>query len=88
MPFQIAEQIDSSKIIVNNHNKYLSENVMRFSLASVQLKFSAIMEASGGLTVPADGMKLLPEKKLLPRNMLNVIDKQIYKVATNTLRLL
>src|SRR6266576_623106 len=29
---------------------------MRFSLAGVQLKFSAVMEASGGLSVPADGM--------------------------------
>jgi serine/threonine-protein kinase HipA len=29
---------------------------LRFSLAGVQLKFSAVMEASGGLTIPADGM--------------------------------
>lgn len=28
---------------------------MRFSLAGVQLKFSAIMQAAGGLTVPANG---------------------------------
>lgn len=32
------------------------EPVLRFSLAGVQLKFSAVMEASGGLTIPADGM--------------------------------
>ena len=32
------------------------EGVLRFSLAGVQLKFSAIMEASGGLTIPAGGM--------------------------------
>ncbi len=32
------------------------ETALRFSLAGVQLKFSAVMEASGGLTVPADGM--------------------------------
>ena len=31
-------------------------SAMRFSLAGVQLKFSAVMEASGGLSVPADGM--------------------------------
>lgn len=31
-------------------------NVLRFSLAGVQLKFSAVMEASGGLTVPAHGV--------------------------------
>jgi len=29
---------------------------LRFSLAGVQLKFSAIMEASGGLTIPANGI--------------------------------
>jgi serine/threonine-protein kinase HipA len=33
-----------------------NDTALRFSLAGVQLKFSAIMEASGGLTVPADGM--------------------------------
>lgn len=32
------------------------EEPLRFSLAGVQLKFSAIMEAPGGLTVPVDGM--------------------------------
>lgn len=30
--------------------------MLRFSLAGVQLKFSALMEASGGLTVPANGI--------------------------------
>lgn len=29
---------------------------LRFSLAGVQLKFSAVMEANGGLTIPADGI--------------------------------
>lgn len=29
---------------------------LRFSLAGVQLKFSAVMEASGGLTIPAHGV--------------------------------
>jgi len=31
------------------------KDVLRFSLAGVQLKFSAIMEAHGGLTIPAHG---------------------------------
>jgi hypothetical protein len=31
------------------------EGVLRFSLAGVQLKFSAVMEASGGLTISARG---------------------------------
>lgn len=33
-----------------------AEAVLRFSLAGVQLKFSAVMEATGGLTIPAGGM--------------------------------
>lgn len=32
-----------------------AEHAMRFSLAGVQLKFSAVMEATGGLTVPVTG---------------------------------
>jgi len=32
------------------------ETMLRFSLAGVQLKFSAILEASGGLTIPANGV--------------------------------
>lgn len=32
-----------------------ADHALRFSLAGVQLKFSAIMEAAGGLTVPANG---------------------------------
>jgi serine/threonine-protein kinase HipA len=37
-------------------NAPASAGVLRFSLAGVQLKFSAIAEASGGLTIPAGGM--------------------------------
>jgi serine/threonine-protein kinase HipA len=33
-----------------------SDDVLRFSLAGVQLKFSAVERASGGLTIPADGV--------------------------------
>ena len=32
------------------------EEPLRFSLAGVQLKFSAVMEATGGLSIPAGGM--------------------------------
>lgn len=38
------------------HRDRLPETALRFSLAGVQLKFSAIMEAAGSLTIPADGM--------------------------------
>jgi serine/threonine-protein kinase HipA len=33
-----------------------SDGALRFSLAGVQLKFSAVMESSGGLTIPAQGI--------------------------------
>jgi serine/threonine-protein kinase HipA len=33
-----------------------SEPVLHFSLAGVQLKFSAVKDATGGLTIPADGV--------------------------------
>ena len=33
-----------------------NEPTLRFSLAGVQLKFSAVLESSGGLTIPANGM--------------------------------
>lgn len=36
--------------------KERDDQVLRFSLAGVQLKFSAVMEASGGLTIPAHGV--------------------------------
>jgi serine/threonine-protein kinase HipA len=39
----------------DSHDR-IPETALRFSLAGVQLKFSAIMEASGGLTIPAEGI--------------------------------
>jgi serine/threonine-protein kinase HipA len=36
--------------------EHMPEAALRFSLAGVQLKFSAVMETSGGLTIPAGGM--------------------------------
>lgn len=39
-----------------DHDHHRRENALRFSLAGVQLKFSAIHEARGGLTVPARGV--------------------------------
>jgi serine/threonine-protein kinase HipA len=38
------------------HEERIPETALRFSLAGVQLKFSAVMEASEGLTIPAGGM--------------------------------
>ena len=40
----------------HHHGDHPNENVLRFSLAGVQLKFSAVMGATGGLTIPAQGV--------------------------------
>lgn len=37
-------------------SKNVEQPVLHFSLAGVQLKFSAVMETSGGLTIPAEGV--------------------------------
>lgn len=50
-------------VMVDNEMSSIEDNVItsstqsmfRFSLAGIQLKFSAVMEASGGLTISADG---------------------------------
>ncbi|HEX7072463.1 MAG TPA: HipA domain-containing protein [Hyphomicrobiaceae bacterium] len=39
-----------------DHHHDALTNALRFSLAGVQLKFSAVMEAAGGLTIPAGGV--------------------------------
>ena len=53
-------EINDSSISSNTETETLSiseeKSILRFSLAGVQLKFSAIAEASGGLTIPANGM--------------------------------
>jgi len=40
----------------SDHAVFPPDTALRFSLAGVQLKFSAIMEAPGGLTIPTRGM--------------------------------
>jgi serine/threonine-protein kinase HipA len=39
-----------------HHDNNRGGGPLRFSLAGVQLKFSAVLEATGGLTIPAGGM--------------------------------
>jgi serine/threonine-protein kinase HipA len=40
----------------NNKDEQRDDSILRFSLAGVQLKFSAMMETTGGLTIPAHGV--------------------------------
>ncbi len=51
-----AQEGDAHDAGGGDHDDRPPETALRFSLAGVQLKFSAVMEASGGLTVPAGGM--------------------------------
>src|SRR3546814_14405785 len=57
-----------------------AEHALRFSLAGVQLKFSAVRSASGGLTIPARGIGWhwivkLPSRdfRRLPENELSMM---------------
>ncbi len=40
----------------HDHDDSRVENALRFSLAGIQLKFSAVAESTGGLTIPARGV--------------------------------
>lgn len=48
LPPSVSEPVDEEK----SHK----DGAMRFSLAGVQLKFSAVQHATGGLAIPANGM--------------------------------
>ena len=50
-PIDLGQDNEDHKVGESNKSP-----VLRFSLAGVQLKFSAIMEKTGGLTIPVDGM--------------------------------
>jgi len=54
IPLEADERVDERH--THEQDNLRNETVMRFSLAGIQLKFSAVMESSGGLTVPANGM--------------------------------
>ena len=47
-PLEMSEEVE--------HDRRRHDDALRFSLAGVQLKFSAINEARGGLTIPAKGI--------------------------------
>jgi serine/threonine-protein kinase HipA len=52
----VHEGDDAHNAAAGDHDNRPPETALRFSLAGVQLKFSAVMEASGGLTVPVGGI--------------------------------
>ena len=55
-PLETDEHVGDGSDHGGDHDDHPGGTALRFSLAGVQLKFSAVVEASGGLTIPADGM--------------------------------
>jgi len=55
-PLEGEEQEGKADDAAENHEDQPPETALLFSLTGVQLKFSAVMEASGGLTISAGGM--------------------------------
>jgi len=55
-PMDQPPQDAAREVGERDEEERVPETALRFSLAGVQLKFSAVMEASGGLTIPAGGM--------------------------------
>jgi serine/threonine-protein kinase HipA len=55
-PIEKSEEAGGIHAAEECEKNRVADTALRFSLAGVQLKFSAVMEASGGLTIRADGM--------------------------------
>jgi serine/threonine-protein kinase HipA len=55
-PMEQTVRSSAEQAADRDSHERVPDTALRFSLAGVQLKFSAIMEASGGLTIPAEGI--------------------------------
>ena len=55
-PTDAKEHADERRDSETSDTLHDPKEALRFSLAGVQLKFSAVMEATGGLTIPAGGL--------------------------------
>jgi len=55
-PLDQLQRVAADHAVESDQHERIPEASLRFSLAGVQLKFSAVMESAGGLTIPADGM--------------------------------
>ncbi|MFN7090560.1 MAG: type II toxin-antitoxin system HipA family toxin [Allorhizobium sp.] len=67
---------EAHKILEGEAAKEAAEDAMRFSLAGVQLKFSAVQGASGGLTIPTSGVGGNRIVKLPSREFANVPENE------------
>ncbi|NTE90119.1 type II toxin-antitoxin system HipA family toxin [Agrobacterium rubi] len=67
---------EAHNILKGEAAKEAAEDAMRFSLAGVQLKFSAVQSASGGLTIPTSGVGGNRIVKLPSREFANVPENE------------
>ncbi len=67
---------EAHNILEGEAAKEAAEDAMRFSLAGVQLKFSAVRSASGGLTIPTSGVGGNRIVKLPSREFANVPENE------------
>lgn len=67
---------EAQAVLEGEAAKEAAENVMRFLLAGVQLKFSAVQSASGGLTIPTSGVGGNWIVKLPSREFANVPENE------------
>ncbi|MGE8104573.1 type II toxin-antitoxin system HipA family toxin [Allorhizobium sp. NPDC080224] len=67
---------EALNILEGEAAKEAAEDAMRFSLAGVQLKFSAVQSASGGLTIPTSGVGGNRIVKLPSREFENVPENE------------
>lgn len=67
---------EAHNILEGEAAKETAEDAMRFSLAGVQLKFSAVQSASGGLTIPTSGVGGNRIVKLPSREFANVPENE------------
>lgn len=67
---------EAHNVLEGEAAKEAAEDAMRFSLAGVQLKFSALQSASGGLTIPTSGVGGNRIVKLPSREFANVPENE------------
>lgn len=67
---------EAHNVLEGEAAKEAAEDALRFSLAGVQLKFSAVQSASGGLTIPTNGVGGNRIVKLPSREFANVPENE------------
>ena len=56
LPQELLDHLEDSPELLKQEKAWKEEDVLKFSLAGVQLKLSALLGPTGGLTIPAHGL--------------------------------